>query len=122
MNEVKKSLEIEFFEINDEDCLKFTFVDKFLETDAEKGVEDWKDIFNSAEDGVKLTVVWDALEMTGFDNKARIIWQKAIKKFKNQIGVVWLVTDSKTIKAGAKLMSAFTSFKIKVVKSEVDIA
>jgi len=59
--------------------------------------------------------------MSGFENKARVIWQKAIKRLKNQIAVVWLITDSKTIKTGAKLMSLFTSFEIKVVKTEKEI-
>ncbi len=121
MNEEKKSLEIEMCEINDEECLRFTFIDKLLEVDAVDGVEEWKEIFSSAEDGEKIKVIWDCLEMTGFDSKARVAWQQAIKQLKKQIDVVWLITDSKAIKAGAKLMSAFTSFKIKVVKSEVAI-
>jgi len=121
MNEEKKSLEIEMCEINDEECLRFTFIDKLLEADAVNGVEEWKEIFSSAEESEKITVIWDCLEMTGFDSKARVAWQKAIKQFKKQIDIVWLITDSKAIKTGAKLMSAFVSFKIKVVKSEAAI-
>jgi len=118
MKNKNRSLEIDFYEINEEECLKFTFVERFLAQDAKEGVEKWNDFFSSINQGEKIPVIWDCLKMTGFDNKARVTWQKAIKKFKKQIETVWLITDSKTITAGAKLMSAFTSFKIKVIKEE----
>ena len=59
--------------------------------------------------------------MTGFENKARVIWQKAIKELKKQIDCVWLISDSKIIRAGAKVMSAFTSFSLNVVNDESKI-
>jgi len=116
-----KTVEIELCEVNNEDCLKFTFVDKLIEKDAIEGVKEWEDIFSSVDINEKTTIIWDSTHMTGFENKARIIWQKTIKKLKQQIKTVWLITDSKTIHAGAKLMSLFTSFEIKVVKLEEEI-
>ena len=121
MEENKKTVEIELCDVNDEECLKFTFSEKFLKSDAESGASEWEDIFQNVEGGEKTTIVWDTLEMTGFENSARVIWQKAIKKLKPKIGVVWLITTSKVIKAGAKLMSVFTSYDLKVVKSEKEI-
>lgn len=117
----KKTVEIELCEVNNEDCLKFTFNNKLKEQDAYEGVKEWEDIFSSVDSDQKSVIVWDSTQMSGFENKARIIWQKGLKKLKKQISVIWLITDSKAIKAGAKLMSLFTSFEIKVVKSEKDI-
>lgn len=115
-----KSLNTELYFLDNEECLKFTFKGNFREEDALEGIDDWKDIFASAQ-GESAVIIWDCLEMTGFENNARKAWQKAIKDLKNQIECVWLITDSKVIKAGAKVMNAFTSFKLNVVKSTENI-
>ncbi len=121
MEEIKKTVEIELCDVNDEECLKFTFSDKFLKVDAEEGATEWEDIFQNVGGDDRTTIVWDTRGMSGFENSARVVWQKVIKKLKPKIGVVWLITTSKVIKAGAKLMSVFTSFDLKVVKSEKEI-
>jgi len=113
--------EVELVDFRGDSCLKFTFRGHLTSEDAELGVKEWRDFFNST-GGEKVVVIWDSTQMTGFDNKARIIWQHAIKEMKSQIECVWLITDSKVIKAGAKLMSLFTSFCLKVVDSSDKIA
>ena len=115
-----KSLNTELCFIENEECLKFTFNGSFNENDALEGIDDWKDIFASAQ-GERAVIIWDCLKMTGYESKARKAWQRAIKDLKNQIECVWLITDSKLIKTGAKLMNAFTSFKLNVVKSTENI-
>ena len=115
-----KSLKIDLYLLKEEECLKFTFKDKFKGDDAESAVEEWKDLFASL-NGEKTLLIWDCMEMTGYETKARIAWQQAMKDLKDQIDCVWLITNSKIIKAGAKLMSAFTKFTIKVVGSENEI-
>ena len=117
MDEEHKSLKIDLYLLKDEECLKFTFKDKFKEEDAVTAVEEWRDLFASLK-GEKILLIWDCLEMRGFETKARIAWQQAMKELKDQIDCVWLITNSKIIKAGAKVMSAFTKFTINVVKSE----
>lgn len=111
-----KTLEIGLNVLNNEELLKFTFNGEFKEEDAIEGVKEWKELFASA-GSEKLCIIWDCVNMTGFESKARIAWQHAIKDLKNQINCVWLITDSKIIRTGAKLMNTFTSFKLKVVKS-----
>ena len=106
---------------NDEVFLNFTFSGDFTEEDAIEGIEEWRELFSSARRD-KLCIIWDCMQMTGYETGARIAWQKAIKELKKKINCVWLVTDSKIIKAGAKLMNAFTSFKLEVVKSIDQIA
>jgi len=107
---------IELINFKDEECIKFTFNGHFSVKNAEYGVNEWKEFFDSARDQ-KIILIWDAVGMTGFDNKARVVWQHAIKDFKKQINCVWLISDSKVIIAGAKVMSAFTSFCLKAVKN-----
>ena len=120
MEAEQKSLEIELYNLKNEDWLKFTFKGKFKGEDAITGVEEWKNIFAPIE-GEKTALIWDCLEMTGFESKARTTWQQGMKELKDKIDTIWLITNSKIIKAGAKLMSAFTKFNIKVVKSEDEI-
>ena len=115
-----KSLNTELFFIENEECLKFTFNGNFNGQDAIDGIEVWKELFESAQ-GESAVIIWDCLKMTGYETKARKAWQRAIKDLKNQIECVWLITDSKIIRAGAKLMNAFTSFKLNVVKSTENI-
>lgn len=45
--------------------------------------------------------------MTGFDSNAR---------------AVWLISESKIVRAGAKVLSTLSGFKIKTVKSESEIS
>ena len=115
-----KSLNTELFYVENEECLKFTFNGNFKGQDAIEGIEVWKELFASAQ-GESAVIIWDCLEMTGFETKARKAWQRAIHDLKSQIECVWLITDSKIIRAGAKLMNTFTSFKLNVVKSTENI-
>lgn len=116
----ESSVNVELIVLKNEECLKFTFIGHFTEELAEYGIREWEYFFASAEDR-KVIIIWDSKQMTGFDNKARVLWQKAIKKFKKQIECVWLISDSKIIRAGAKAMSVFTSFCLKAVKNDNEI-
>lgn len=111
-----KSVNLELCILNSVECLKFNFNGHLKTSDAMEGIEEWRKLFKTA-NGDKITIIWDCINMTGFDNKARVQWQQAIKDLKAKFECVWLVTDNKIIKAGAKLMNTFTSFKLKVVKT-----
>jgi hypothetical protein len=116
MFENNTSVAIELCLVENVECLKFNFNGHLKTEDALIAIDEWKSLFESSTDE-KITIIWDCIHMTGFDNKARIAWQNAIKDLKSRFECVWLVTDNKIIKAGAKLMNTFTSFKMKVVKS-----
>jgi len=77
-------------------------------------------MIGNVEDG-KVNRVWDTLNMKGYESEARIMWQQMLKKYKPIIGTVWVITNSTLIKAGLKLLSTFTSYHFKVVKSCHDI-
>lgn len=117
MNEVLDKLDIDFCHLNNEGCLKFTFNEHFKEEDAVYAVEEWKELQASSKGG-KINIIWNCLNMKSYERKTLSVWQKTLKTFKNKIEDIWLITDSKKIKAGAVLMSTFSSLKIKVVKTE----
>jgi len=120
MQKNEKSVKLHLCDISNNECLRFIFTGELTADDAEIAVKEWKKLFENLGDE-KLSLIWDCLNMTGFESKARIIWQQALKDHKSNIDTVWLITTSGFIKAGAKLLSTFTKFKMKVVKSEAEI-
>ena len=101
-------------------CLKFTFRGKFTEQNARLSLEKWKQAF-AGHAREKTPIIWNCLEMEDYDHEARTIWQTACKEMKDEIEIIWVVTNSLLIRMGASVISVFTSLKIKVVSSESDI-
>ncbi|MEM8965548.1 MAG: hypothetical protein AAGE93_03960 [Bacteroidota bacterium] len=97
--------------------LKISFVGIFTYKDAEWASQQWKEQFQ-AKPEQRIKVIFDALEMINYEPSARSVWQQTIAELSGQIDSIWLVTDSKLIVAGAKIMSIFTSFRINTVSSE----
>ena len=108
---------IEWAQVKNRECLKFTFREKLTKNDAERAIEQWKQLFDKKKDE-KITLVWDCHEMTGYEPLARMKWQKAMKELQNQINDIWLVSDSEEIQAGAKMMALFTSMDINYANIE----
>lgn len=111
---------IEWSSVSNQPCLKFTFRGMFSNEHAEEAVQEWKQMIESNSDN-KIVLVWDCLEMSGYDTEARNLWQETLKELKHRIHTIWLITNSKLIKMGAMVVSVFTSFEIKTVSSEAEI-
>ncbi len=111
---------IEWKEIGAVKCLFFTFDGIFRKSDAQIAVEQWRSEMTQVATK-KVTVVWQCLEMKNYEREARQLWQEALKEFESQIGMIWLVTDSVLIQAGAEIMSFFTYFEMKVVTSLTEL-
>lgn len=120
MNAAMKNLSVEWRKIGGLECLVFVFKGMLTYEEALRGVEEWKIAFASRSDQ-KITIVWHCLEMNNYEPMARNLWQKTLKEMGNQIGKIWLVSASPIINAGATLISLFTSYPIKAVRSEADI-
>ena len=101
-------------------CLKFTFHGNFKEQDAELATAQWRKEL-ACRPRERIVHIWDCLDMKDYEQPARILWSDTCKNLKNQIDVIWVITNSILIKMGATVISVFTSLNIKVVKSETDI-
>ena len=110
---------IEWKTINDKEYLYFTFEGTLTEENASRGIVTWRELFGSKKGSHEL--IWDCMNMKGYKPMARSIWQKALKEHKDRIGIIWLITDSKLIQAGAKLMSFFVPYDFKVIKNKSEI-
>ncbi len=64
--------------INGNNCVYFTFKDKFTADNAVVAVNELKQ--NLTEQNKKYTLVWNCRFMTGYEPLARSIWQKIIKE------------------------------------------
>lgn len=111
---------IEWIKKSGKDCLKFTFKGKFSDQDAVAATEKWRQIFANKKQQ-KVILIWDCLDMHDYDQQARTLWQVACKEMKDQIEIIWVLTNSILIRMGASVISVFTSLKIKVVSSEKDL-
>lgn len=105
--------------IKGKEVLNFTFRGTLTHQEAEIAIKIWKEMFQLKPN--KQVIVWECKEMKGYEPMARAVWQDAIKELKGQIDKIWLISDSAIIIAGGKIMSLFTSFDIKPVRSEEDI-
>lgn len=112
---------IEWIQKSGKNCLKFTFKGHFSEQDAINAAGKWRDIFTTRPDQ-KIILIWNCQEMDDYDHDARTLWQNLCKEYKNQIEIIWVVTNSLLIKMGASVIAVFTSMKIKVVSTENDIS
>ena len=110
---------IETAVIDGQNCLKFIFKGVFTHQDAVEASIEWQRYFKDHPQ--KMNVIFDASLMSNYEPMARATWQKTLSVLKNQIDSVWVITDSKIIAAGAKLMGIFTSFSIKAVGSQEKI-
>lgn len=115
-----ETVNVEWKEINDIIVLNFNFKGKLTRNNAVNAIIKWEKAFNTVP-YQKMTLVWNCLSLKDYEAKARVLWQEEIDKTKEQIELVYLVTKSNLIKMGAKIMSAFTSFPMKVVESENEI-
>lgn len=111
---------IEWIQKSGKNCLKFTFQESFKEQDAKAAIERWhEELATKPQEGI--VHIWDCLAMKDYDQQARKMWSETCKDLKDQIDIIWVITNSLLIKMGATVISVFTSLNIKVVSSEADI-
>jgi len=111
---------IEWLQRAKKDCLKFTFKETLTEQNAIIAIQKWEKAFASKPEE-KIIIIWDCSKMSGYSTKSRILWQNALKEMKEQIDIIWLISQSSLIKMGASVMGLFTSLKIKTVSKESEI-
>ena len=112
-------MDVRWLEKNGRRCLYFLFEEQLTEQSAKEGVKKWEKLCDGHSD--KIHIIWDCTFMKGYDTGARVIWNEELKKMKNSIEVVWLISTSTLIKMGASILSMFMPFKIIPVSSEQEI-
>lgn len=109
-------LDIFWKECNGWNCLVFKFNGKLTAKNAASAIERWEKELDEYE-AADARIIWECTNMTGWEPKARRMWQKTLQKNKMRIARIWVVTNSAKIKAGAQIMMTFTSYPIKTIKS-----
>ena len=117
MSQKEINPKIEWCNVKNNNCLKFTFNGTLTKDDAVKATAQWRE-YLSPDNINNVNIVWECTNMTGYEPMARSVWQSALKDLKSKIACIWLITESRLIKTGAQLMSVFTSYNFKVVNSE----
>lgn len=120
MKEGEKNPAIEWKRIGNKDFLRFKFTGILTYNEALSAIEEWKKLFALKKDE-KVPIIWHCLEMKDYEPMARNVWQQTLKELGRQIDIIWLVNKTAIIYAGANLISMFTSFTIKVVKTEEEV-
>ena len=102
--------------------LKFVFHGHFTEEEARSVIDKWIEEFSKElPDDTKTNIIWDCLEMTGFDPKVKKIWQDILKSLSPKIADIWIISTSPVIRIAALTMGMFSKFNIKTVIKESDI-
>ena len=89
--------------------LYFKFKGKFTEETSIAGSKAWASFLNERPNE-KIEFVWDCEEMTGFEINARKEWYETMKGYKDQIKMVYVISNNLMIRSAAKVMLQF--FKI----------
>lgn len=100
--------------------LTFRFPNYLTEHDARTVIGQWKQLFEKYQDK-PFILIWECSEMKDYDPAARARWQECMKELKARFQLVYLVSASKMVKAGAVLMSTFSPYSLKNVNSLEEI-
>lgn len=120
MQGTKEFLKINWVNISNRKVLRFTFSGKLSYNTAREAILTWQKEFDS-HPNEKIDMIWDCSRMTDYEPMAKAVWQKTLAKVSEQLGDIWLLTNSRIIYAGAKIMTLFTPYKLHVVKSMAEI-
>lgn len=116
-----KNLDINFITLDNKSYLHFVFKGDLKETVAMQGIAKWKEEINKLPNNTKIDLIYNCIEMTGFETGARRNWQDAMKEFKAKSGEIWIVSDNILILGAAKTMGLLTGFNMKVCRSLSDV-
>lgn len=102
--------------IRGEDCLEFVFQGHFDKALCESVTQAWTQKFEQ-HPGTEYSLVWNCLEMDGFDIDAKNEWANTLSRFADRIKIIYVVSGSVLIRGAARLMGKFSKYDLQVVKS-----
>ncbi len=100
-----------------QNALVFKFIGKFTEEASIEGTRVWKKEFDENPDIEDWVLIWDCLEMTGFEISARKEWYKYLKDSNPRIEFVVIAAKNVLIRGAARVMMDFFGLKSQIVKS-----
>ena len=101
-------------EINGKPFLQFDFNAHLTVDSANEAIAQWKSHLNGNQ---KINLIYNCLEMTGFDSAARKTWQSTMSELKSKTGSIWIISSNAFILGAAKTMGLLSGYDIKVAKS-----
>ncbi|MTI38387.1 hypothetical protein [Fulvivirga lutimaris] len=111
------SINISQIKLNDKPFLKFDFPEYLDLKIAEEAISNWKTQLSDFESNNKVDLIFNCMDMSGFDTEARKIWQNTLKELKPQTGQIWVVCENLFILGAAKTMGILSGYQIKVTRS-----
>lgn len=115
--ETTENPRIEWKTLKGTTCLYFTFEGIFEVNAAKEAIKKWEEEHDKKKNK-KVVLVFNCSAMQDWHPMARTLWQNSIANLKNKIEEIWVVYNSPVIRAGAHMISLFTSSKVQIVKSE----
>ncbi len=114
---MENSISINAIQIKNKPFLKFDFP-KYLDLKiAEDAISNWKKELSQLPDNQKIDLIFNCLDMSGFETDARKLWQNTLKEHKPQTGNIWVVCENLFILGTAKTMGILSGYQIKVTRS-----
>lgn len=115
--------ELVWIEKNNKPFLKFIFQGHFSEDEAKPALQSWKKEFAlKLKPAEKTNIIWDCINMTGFDPKVKSSWQQTLKELSPQIDGIWVISSSSIIRLAATTMGMLSQYSIKAVNNESEIS
>jgi hypothetical protein len=97
-------------DVDGQQCLAIRFVGSLSVDAARWALDEVRAALRDRDD--KVTMIWDAAEMTGYETEARTLWQEGMAEVKPRIDAIHLVAESAIIRMGAAVVGMFIGYKI----------
>ncbi|MEQ9403994.1 MAG: hypothetical protein RIM99_10430 [Cyclobacteriaceae bacterium] len=107
-------VKVEF--LNNTECLVFEFRGHFSREVCENATKAWKNYFDEQMKN-EFVIVWDCLQMDGFDYDAKNEWAETLSKYADRIRTINVISSSVLIRGAARLMGKFSKYDLRVFKS-----
>ncbi|MEP2026990.1 MAG: hypothetical protein ABJH98_07005 [Reichenbachiella sp.] len=103
-----------------QNCIYFVFKDKFTLDASINSTKYWTNLFESNAE-TSFQFIWDCTNMSGFEPSARKEWYGAMKKYKNRIDHITIVSPNILIRGAARVMMEVFGIKSKMVKTKEEL-
>lgn len=100
--------------ISGKSFLQFDFKGHLDMESALAAINDWKQQLSTNQ---KTNLIYNCVDMTGFDTSARKAWQSALSELKSNTGSIWIISTNAFILGAAKTMGLLSGYDIKISKT-----